>query len=38
MNKLFFGSAALLALLGLFVREGETLLLMKHDLAKMNTN
>ncbi|MPC47047.1 hypothetical protein E2C01_040781 [Portunus trituberculatus] len=24
MNKFFFGSAALLALLGLFVREGET--------------
>lgn len=38
MNKLFFGSAALLALLGLFVREGETLLDAEHDLAKMNNN
>lgn len=38
MNKLFFASAALLALLGLFVREGETLLHTDHDLAKMNSD
>lgn len=38
MNKLFFGSAALLTLLGLFVREGETLLHTERDLAKMSDN